>query len=63
MERFYDGDQEKLFSEAHVVSPFKTPSKSQKVSLCHLVLYLSVLFIQYALFMSCLALIRFLYQC
>ncbi|MPC32186.1 E3 ubiquitin-protein ligase arih1 [Portunus trituberculatus] len=32
MERFYDGDQEKLFSEAHVVSPFKTPSKSQRVT-------------------------------
>lgn len=31
MERFYDGDQEKLFSEAHVVSPFKTTSKTQKV--------------------------------
>lgn len=26
MERFYDGDQEKLFAEAHVVSPFKKPA-------------------------------------
>lgn len=24
MERYYDGDQERLFSEAHVVSPFRT---------------------------------------
>ena len=39
MERFYDGDQEKLFSEAHVVSPFKTPSKSQRVSLYVALLY------------------------
>lgn len=23
MERYYDGDQEKLFSEAHVANPFK----------------------------------------
>lgn len=23
MERFYDGDQEKLFAEAHVINPFK----------------------------------------
>lgn len=32
MERFYDGDQEKLFSEAHVVSPFKATNKPQKAS-------------------------------
>ena len=25
MDRFYDGDQEKMFKEAHVVSPFKKP--------------------------------------
>lgn len=33
MERFYDGDQEKLFSEAHVVNPFAKvvlPAKSAK---------------------------------
>jgi len=30
MERFYDGDQEALFSEAHVVSPFKKNIKVQK---------------------------------
>lgn len=23
MERFYDGDQEKLFAEAHVINPFR----------------------------------------
>ena len=27
MERFYDGDQERLFKEAHIVSPFKTVSR------------------------------------
>lgn len=34
MERFYDGDQEKLFAEAHVVSPYKrsAPSKITKVN-------------------------------
>lgn len=26
MERFYDGDQEKLFAEAHVINPFRTSS-------------------------------------
>jgi hypothetical protein len=31
MERFYDGDQERLFKEAHVVSPFKSFS-NKKVS-------------------------------
>lgn len=31
MERFYDGDQEKLFSEAHVMNPFaKAPAKVVK---------------------------------
>jgi ariadne-1 len=24
MERFYDGDQDRLFKEAHIVSPFKS---------------------------------------
>ncbi|XP_064102136.1 E3 ubiquitin-protein ligase arih1-like [Macrobrachium nipponense] len=32
MERFYDGDQEKLFLEAHVISPYKGSCKAQKVS-------------------------------
>lgn len=27
MERFYDGDQERLFKEAHIVSPFKAVSR------------------------------------
>ena len=31
MERFYDGDQEKLFLEAHVISPYKGPCIAQKV--------------------------------
>jgi len=30
MERYYDGDQEALFLEAHVVSPFKKPSRTQR---------------------------------
>ena len=29
MERFYDGDQERLFKEAHVVSPFKSFSNKK----------------------------------
>jgi hypothetical protein len=29
MERFYDGNQDRLFKEAHVVNPFKTKSSSQ----------------------------------
>lgn len=37
MERYYDGDQEKLFSEAHVVSPYrkmipKPPKKNTRIS-------------------------------
>lgn len=33
MERFYDGDQDKLFSEARVVNPFNKPvSNMAKVS-------------------------------
>lgn len=33
MERFYDGDQEKLFAEAHVINPFrKTPVISRNRS-------------------------------
>lgn len=31
--RFYDGDQEKLFSEAHVVSPYRKNFTAPKVSL------------------------------
>ncbi|KAL7632109.1 UNVERIFIED_CONTAM: hypothetical protein RMT77_017581 [Armadillidium vulgare] len=30
MERFYDGDQESLFHEAHVISPYKTPKQQTK---------------------------------
>jgi ariadne-1 len=26
MERFYDGDQDQLFSEARVISPFRKPT-------------------------------------
>lgn len=34
MERFYDGDQERLFKEAHIVSPFKTVQrKVRKISI------------------------------
>ena len=32
MERFYDGDQEKLFSEAHVVNPFAKAAVPAKVA-------------------------------
>lgn len=32
MERFYDGDQDRLFKEAHIVSPFKNSSSSRKVN-------------------------------
>ncbi|XP_062554834.1 E3 ubiquitin-protein ligase ariadne-1 [Armigeres subalbatus] len=30
MERFYDGDQEKLFKDAHVINPFRKPSTVNK---------------------------------
>ena len=32
MERFYDGDQEKLFTEAHVVNPFAKAAVPAKVA-------------------------------
>ena len=32
MERYYDGDPEKLFTEAHVASPFAKPSVSSKIA-------------------------------
>ncbi|XP_076045404.1 E3 ubiquitin-protein ligase ariadne-1 isoform X1 [Oratosquilla oratoria] len=31
MERYYDGDQEKLFNEAHVISPYKATVKTKQV--------------------------------
>ena len=31
MERYYDGDQEKLFSEAHVADPFKCAALARNV--------------------------------
>ena len=31
MERYYDGDQQKLFSEAHVANPFVKPSVAPKL--------------------------------
>lgn len=30
MERFYDGDQEKMFKDAHVINPFRKPSAVSK---------------------------------
>lgn len=30
MERFYDGDQEKLFKDAHVINPFNKPISTPK---------------------------------
>jgi len=33
MERFYDGDQERLFKEAHIVSPFKSQTGQAKRTL------------------------------
>lgn len=30
MERFYDGDQDKLFKDAHVINPFRKPSTVNK---------------------------------
>lgn len=33
MERFYDGDQERLFKEAHIVSPFKSQAGQARRSL------------------------------
>lgn len=30
MERFYDGDQEQLFKEAHVINPFKKQNTVNK---------------------------------
>ena len=30
MERFYDGDQDQLFRDAHVINPFKKPISCQK---------------------------------
>ena len=40
---YYDGDQEKLFSEAHIVNPFKSsgPARVQKVwelALCNYII-------------------------
>lgn len=32
MERYYDGDQEKLFTEAHVVNPFAKAAVPAKVA-------------------------------
>lgn len=45
MERFYDGDQEKLFAEAHVINPFRKGPviprnrSSQNLMVSHIVLY------------------------
>lgn len=36
MERFYDGDQEKLFKDAHVINPFRKPSTVNKPKVCSL---------------------------
>ena len=30
MEKFYDGDQARLFDEAHIVNPYKTKSDAGK---------------------------------
>lgn len=35
MECYYDGDQEKLFSEAHVVNPFRNPTVTSSSSAVH----------------------------
>lgn len=35
MERFYDGDQEKLFSEARVVNPFNKPISNMAKVFCY----------------------------
>lgn len=47
MERFYDGDQEKLFAEARVVNPFRkgpliNRTQSSQSSLVHKILYYSL---------------------
>lgn len=44
MERFYDGDQEKLFTEAHVINPFRKGPiisrnrSSQNLSVSHVII-------------------------
>lgn len=41
MERFYDGDQDQLFSEARVINPFRKPAvvNRPKVKVCTIVLF------------------------
>lgn len=34
MERFYDSDQERLFQEAHIISPFKPFNNTKRVRVC-----------------------------
>lgn len=34
MERYYDGDQDRLFSEAHVVSPHRRPDMGARPKVC-----------------------------
>lgn len=30
--RYYDGDQDALFKEAHIINPYKKPNSSSKVT-------------------------------
>jgi len=41
MERFYDGDQDQLFSEARVINPFRKPAviSRVKVKVCTVFLF------------------------